>query len=216
MEMSIYEFAPGSMKPVSELKCAVLPERLPAIPEEKLSEAQKRASAEIASGPRGSVRGPFTALMRSPGLMIRMQQLGAFIRFECELDHTANILAGLIVARQWTNQYIWNGHVPQALEAGLSQELVDAIREGRRPYGMAPLLEATYDFVTELLANKGVSDATYGRAVGALGEQGVVELIGIMGYFSTNAMVMNVARTPPRAGKPPLLAPLPLQVIHTA
>ena len=122
-----------------------------------------------------------------------MQQLGAFIRFECELDKRVNVLAGLIVARQWTNQYIWNGHIKQALEAGISQPVVDALGDGRRPTGMSELEETTYDFLTELYANKGVSDATYKRAEKTLGEQGIVELMGVAGYFSINAMIMNVA-----------------------
>ena len=211
--MSIYEIPAGSKKPILEMKTAVLPERMKEIPEEQLSDAQKRAAAEIASGPRGSVRGPFIALMRSPGLMVGMQNLGAFIRFECKLDHRVNMLAGLMVARQWSNQYIWNGHITQALEAGLGASLIEAIREGRRPVDMDPLLETTHDFLTEVLANKGASDATYARAVAALGEQGVVELLGVTGYFTTNAMVMNVARTPPRGAKAPLLPGLPIQSI---
>ncbi|MGZ5171815.1 MAG: carboxymuconolactone decarboxylase family protein [Burkholderiales bacterium] len=211
--MTIYEKTLATRKPVTEVRCAVLPERMPVIPEEKLTDAQRKVGADIASTPRRSVRGPFVAMMRSPGLASRMQQLGAFIRFECELDKRVNVLAGLIVARQWTHHYIWNGHIKQALEAGISQAVVDALGEGRRPTGMSELEETTYDFLTELYANKGVSDATYKRAEKALGEQGIVELVGVAGYFSINAMIMNVARTPLRDGGAPTLAQMPRQLM---
>lgn len=210
--MSIYEKTLLTRKPVTEMRAAVLPERMSVIPEEKLTEAQRKVGEEIASTPRGSLRGPFVAMIRSPRLASRMQQLGAFVRFECELDHKVNVLAGLIVARQWTNQYIWNGHIRQALEAGIGQATVDALGEGRRPTGMSELEEITYDFLNELLANKGVCDATYARAEKALGEQGIVEVIAVAGYFGINSMIMNVARTPLRDGRAPTLAQMPRQV----
>ena len=180
-------------------------------PVDKLTDAQKKAGADIAGGPRGSVRGPFVAMLRSPKLMERMQKLGEFIRFECELDERVNVLAGLMVARHWTNQYIWIGHIAQAIKAGIPRDVIDAIGEGRRPTGMTDVYAMTYDFMTELLTNKGVTDATYARAVEKLGEQGVVELIGVAGYFAINSMIMNVSRTPLRDGKAPGLAAMPQQ-----
>jgi hypothetical protein len=96
--MEIYEKTLATRKAVTEVRCAVLPERMPLIPEEKLTDAQRKAGADIASSPRGSVRGPFVAMMGSPGLANRMQQLGEFIRFECELDKRVNVLAGFIVS----------------------------------------------------------------------------------------------------------------------
>ncbi|MGZ5173050.1 MAG: carboxymuconolactone decarboxylase family protein, partial [Burkholderiales bacterium] len=89
----------------------------------------------------------------------------------------------------------------------------DALGEGPRPTGMSEREETTYDVLTELYANKGVSDATYKRAEKALGEQGIVELVGVAGYFSINAMIMNVARTPLRDGGAPTLAQMPRQLM---
>lgn len=209
--MTFYEKSAATTPPAREMTWAVLPERMTAIPLEKMTDAQKQVAADVAASPRGSVRGPFKAMMRSPKLMDRMQKLGAYIRFECDLDKRVAVMAGLMVARHWTNQYIWNGHVRQALERGVDQAVIDAIAEGRRPTAMSDVEEITYDFLTELLANKGVSDKTYERAVAKLGEAGVVELLGVTGYFSTNAMILNVSRTPLREGKPTALASMPQQ-----
>jgi 4-carboxymuconolactone decarboxylase len=210
--MNFYEEKRLKKKALAQISCAVLPERMPPIPLSQLSEAQRQIGVEIAAGPRGSVRGPFVAMIRSPGLASGMQKLGEFIRSECTLERRVSALAGLLVARQWTNQYIWDGQISQAADAGISQELIDAIEDGRRPSPMTPLEEATYDFVIEVYTNRSVSDLTYAKAVSLLGEQGVVELIGVAGYFSINAMVMNVARTPLRGGKSPTLTPMPQQL----
>ncbi|MES2564555.1 MAG: carboxymuconolactone decarboxylase family protein [Pseudomonadota bacterium] len=210
--MKFYEEKRMNMKPPAQISCAVLPERMPPIPLNKLTEAQREVGVEIAAGPRGSVRGPFVPMMRSPGLASGMQQLGEFIRFECALDKRVSALAVLMIARQWTNQYIWDGHTPQAREAGISQTLIDAIAEGWRPGEMSDLEALTYDFITEVYAYRSVSDVTYEKAIALLGEQGLVELMGVAGYFSINAMIMNVARTPLRDGKTPALPPMPHQL----
>lgn len=210
--MKFYEEKRMNMKPRARISCSVLPERMPPIPLDQLTAEQREVGVEIAAGPRGSVRGPFVPMMRSPGLTSSMQQLGEFIRFECGLDKRASALAVLMIARQWTNQYIWDGHTRQAREAGISQALIAAIAEGRRPGGMSELEAVVFDFITEVYTNRSVSDVTYDKAVTLLGEQGVIELMGVAGYFSINAMIMNVARTPLREGKVPGLPPMPHQL----
>ncbi len=193
------------------MRYTVLPERLPPIPLEQLNDAQKKVAAEL-SASRGSVRGPFGAMLRSPELADCMQNVGKYVRFKCALDKRINRLAGMLATRHWSNQYEWNGHVPYALEAGLQQSTIDAIAEGRRPARMADDEAVTYDFVTELYANKSVSDATYARAVAQFGEGGVIDLLGVVGYYATNAMIMNVARTAVPGGKAMPLIPLPQQL----
>ncbi len=86
-------------------------------------------------------------------------------------------------------------HYPQAMKAGLKREIADAIADGRRPAGMAEDEEAAYDLATEILRLKRVSDATYGRAVAKFGEQGVIDLLGVVGYYNFLAIVMNTTRT---------------------
>jgi 4-carboxymuconolactone decarboxylase len=202
----------GAAGPLKEMRFSILPDRMPRIPEERMTDAQKQAAAELAAGPRGSLRGPFVALMRSPELMRRVQKVGEYLRFQGVLDMRINELAALMGARSWTQQYEWNAHVPHALKAGVKPAVIEAIAEGRRPIGMAEDEEIVYDFVTELLANKGVSDATYARAVGKFGEQGVVDVTAVVGYYTLLAMIMNVARTAIPDGKPLPLVPLPSQV----
>ena len=193
------------------VRYTVLPERLPPIPLERMNDAQKMVAAELSSS-RGSVRGPFGAMLRSPELADCMQKVGQYVRFKCGLDKRINRLAGMLTTRHWGNQYEWNGHIPFALKAGLDQAVIDAIAEGRRPAQLRDDEAAVYDFVTELYTNKSVSDATYARALAHLGEVGIVDLIGVVGYYATNAMLMNVARTAVPGGKPPPLIALPQQL----
>jgi len=185
------------------------PERMPRIPPEKMTEAQKKAAAELAAGPRGGLRGPFIVLLRSPGLMNPVQKVGEYIRFNCPLDRRVMEFATLIAARHWTQQYEWQAHYEHAMKAGLNPATADAIGEGRRPAGMKEDEEIVHDLLTEVLHNKSVCDATYARAVAKFGEAGVVDLVGLAGYYAMLAMIMNVARTALPAGKSPMLKPFP-------
>ena len=169
----------------------------------QMTEEQKAAAAELAAGPRGEVRGPFNVMLRSPALMSPLQKVGEYLRFRCELDRRIAEMATLIAARHWTQNYEWSAHHPLALKAGLKAEIAQAIAEGRRPAGMAQDEEITYDLLTEALQNKSVSDATYERAVRQFGEQNLVDLLAIAGYYGLLAMLLNVARTPLPEGKQP-------------
>ena len=191
---------------------SVAPERMPLIPPEKMTEDQRQAAAEIAAGPRGNVRGPFVAMMRSPGFMRPCQALGAYVRFGCPIDVRLREMAALMGARHYTQQYEWFVHVPHALKSGVDQSIIDAIRDGHRPGRMAPDEEIVYEFFSELFANKGVSDPTYAKALAQFGEAGIVDLVGVVGYYVMIGMIMNVARTGMPEGKPLPLAPLPDQV----
>jgi 4-carboxymuconolactone decarboxylase len=176
-----------------------------------MTAAQKKAAAEIAAGPRGEVKGPFVALLRSPEFMNRVQKVGEYIRFICPLDKRINEFAAIIAARHWNQQFEWWAHYRQALDAGLARAIADAVGEGRRPSGMAQDEEIVYDLLTEVLNNKGASDATYARAVKQFGEQGVIDVLGVAGYYALLAMVMNVARTAVPEGAALPLAPLPIR-----
>lgn len=181
------------------------PERLPAIPPEQWTDEQKKVAAVIASGPRGEVRGPFLALLRSPGLAHTVQQVGEYLRFKSPLDRRIAEMATLMAARHWTQQYEWQSHYKHAMKAGLSPDIAAAIADGRRPAGMAKDEEALYDMLTEALHNKSVCDATYARAVDVLGEQSVIELIAVAGYYAMLAMILNIGRKALPAGQKPML-----------
>jgi|SRR5688572_29757015 len=181
--------------PAGEMRYAVLPDRMPPIPMEKMTEAQKAVAAEIAAGPRGKVEGPYWPIIRSPGYTSRVQKVGEYFRYHSALDRKINEMAALIAARSWTNQFVWDVHILQALAVGLKPAIAVAISEGRRPEGMAGDEETLWDFLAELHANKCVSDPTYAKAVATFGESGVIDILGIVGYYTTLAMIMNVART---------------------
>jgi 4-carboxymuconolactone decarboxylase len=185
-------------------------DRMPPLSRESMTEAQRKAAAALAAGPRGGVRGPFIALLRSPELMDRMQRVGEYLRYQSALPRKVNELAVLITARAWTQQFEWAVHVPAAIEAGLAPETVEALAEGRRPSGMAEDEEIAYDFCDELFRTRGVSERTYRRAVAAFGEQGLIDLLGVAGYFTAVSMVLNVAHTPPSPGAVQALTPFPL------
>ncbi len=196
---------------MKQITIGIAPERMPAIPADKMTPAQKEAAAAISAGPRGEVKGPFVALLRSPDFMDRVQRVGEYVRFRCPFDKRINEMAAAITARHWTQQFEWWAHARQALEAGLKPAIAEAIAEGRRPAGMAEDEEIVYDFLTELLVNKGVCDATYARALEKFGEPGIIDLIGISGYYGLLAMVMNVARTAVPEGHPLPLTGYPQQ-----
>jgi 4-carboxymuconolactone decarboxylase len=179
-------------------------DRMPPIPADKLTEAQKKAAEAFAEGRGYQVRGPFVPLLRSPEVMLRAKSLSDYLRFKSTLEPRLNEMAILITAREWTQQYEWNAHFPAALKAGLRREIAEAIAEGVRPRGMADDEEALYDVATEILRLKRVSDPTYRRAVAKFGEQGVIDLLGVVGYYNLLAIVMNATRTalPPNVAEP--------------
>lgn len=197
--------------------CALLPalgtaaaqDRMPPIPADKMTDAQKKAAADLVAGPRGALGGPFIPLLRSPEFMTRLQKTGEYLRFNSKLGSRLNEFVILVTARVWTQQYEWNAHAPLALKAGVNQEIIDAVRDGRRPAGMDEDQEIAYDFLMELHHNRSVSDAIYARAVKKFGEQGVIDLVGVTGYYTMLSLIMNVARTPLRPGEPLPLVPFP-------
>jgi 4-carboxymuconolactone decarboxylase len=186
--------------------------RMPPIPAEKLTAEQKKALDLVTAPPRGPIgsTGPFIPLLRSPELMNHLQAVGAYLRFNSALPQKLVNMIALLTSRHYTQQYEWDGNYPLSLKSGLSADIANAIGDGRRPESIAGDEELVYNFVTELLQNKSVSDFTYARLVGKFGERGVVDATALVGYYSTLAMIMNVAHSPGQPdSKAPKLAPFP-------
>ena len=175
---------------------------------EQMTPEQKQMTDHILNSERKSMSGPFNALLRSPEMGDLVQQLGAYIRFRTSLPHRVNEMAIIMTARLWTAQYEWYAHKTLALEAGLNPAIVDAIAEGRKPASMQPDEEAVYNFCTELLNTKHVTDQTFQAAVKAFGERGVVDLIAATGYYQLVSAMLNVDRYPLPAGAKPELKAL--------
>lgn len=177
-------------------------DRMPPIPPEKYDAAQKKAADDFQVARKGPVFGPFSVLMRSPDLMTANRIFGDYLRLKPSIGNKLSELIILTTAREWTQDYEWYVHAPIALKQGITQEIIDAIAEGRRPPGMNEDQEICYDFTTELIRNKRVSDATYDRALKRFGEIGVLDISGIGGYYTLLAMEMNTTRMPiPANGK---------------
>ena len=183
-------------------------DRMPPIPVEKLTEAQKKASAEFELARKVPVFGPFVPLLRSPDFMLAASNMGLYLRYKTSLPLKINEFVILITAREWNQQVEWEIHYPIAVKAGLSREIADTIAEGRRPEGMPEEEQIAYDFSTELHHNKSVSDATFGKALAKFGEQGVTDMAGTNGYYTLLAMSMNAARTAGSKGEKAVLPPL--------
>ena len=175
---------------------------------DEMTPAQKTMIDHLLAGPRGGAEGPFNVLLRSPEMGDLAGTFGASTRFATSVPRKLNELAIILVARHWTSQFEWQAHHRAALLAGLSPAIADAIAEGRRPQGMQKDEEIVYNFCTELLNTTQVSDATFNATKAALGERGMVDLVGVMGWYHTVSMLLNLDRYPLPAGSQPELKPL--------
>ena len=185
-----------------------LQDRMPPLAREAMDDTQRAAADELIAGPRKGVKGPFIPLMRSPRLLAPLQKAGEYLRFDSALPRRVSEFATLVVSRQWMQQFEWFTHVPLALQEGTSAETIEALRLGRRPSAMSAEEAFVYDFTVELTTHRGVGDARYTECVERFGERGVIDLVGLIGYFTTVSMVLNVAHTPPN--ETPSVAALPV------
>jgi 4-carboxymuconolactone decarboxylase len=182
--------------------------RLPQIPDAQMTDAQKAAAAEF-SAVRGPLSGPWHAIIRSPGLLNPARAMSDYLRFNSSLPPRLSEFVIIMTAREWTSQYEWNAHHGLAMRGGLSPDIATAVAEGRRPDGMAADEAAVYDFCMELYRNRSVSDATYARALEQVGEQGIMDMIGLSGWYTLVSMVLNTARVPAPEDAAQLLEPFP-------
>jgi len=159
----------------------------------RLTPEQQEVADAIMSGPRGGLRGPFEAWLRAPALADRAQKVGEYCRFNTSLPKHLSEFAIILTGKHWKAQYEFFAHARMAIEAGLPRETVEAVRTGTSPAFRDEAERAVYTFVTEYFATHRVSDETYARALAALGgERGVVDLIGIVGYYGLVSMTLNV------------------------
>ena len=169
---------------------------------------QKALVTSILSGPRTSLDGPFNVLLRSPEMGDLAQKFGAQMRFHSSIPPRLNEFAILITARFWTAQFEWQAHHKNALTAGLSPAIIEALAAGKRPAPMQADEEVVYNFCTEVLNTRQASDAAFQAVKEKFGERGVVDLMGVVGYYQFVSMLLNVDRYPLADGVPPELKPL--------
>jgi 4-carboxymuconolactone decarboxylase len=189
--------------------------RFPVIQPGDMNAEQKKLFDTLVAGPRAQnyggeaakrvlSGGPFNAWMRSPEFGMRIQAVGEHIRFKSAIPKHLNELAILITAREWTSQYEWYAHHALAMKAGLDPKIAEAVAAGKRPEAMKEDEAAIYDFCIQLHRNRKVDDAAFNRVKALFGEQGVVDLVGVSGYYVAVSMTLNVAQVPVPDGSVPL------------
>ncbi len=183
-------------------------ERMGPIPTDQLTEQQAKALADFVAA-RGQPTGPWNVLLRSPEVMSRARGLSDYLRYESILPGWLREFVILMTARQWSQSYEWNAHYKLAVDEGLSPDIARPSSRAGARRGMVEEEAILYDFCMELQRNQSVSDATYARALDRFGEQGIVETVSLMGYYTMISMVLNTARTPLPAGEKPALTPFP-------
>lgn len=170
---------------------------------------QRKMAESVLAGPRRDLSGPMNILLRSPEMGDIAQQFGASMRFLTSMPAKQRELAIILTARHWTAQFEWQAHARAAEQAGLDTAIIRDIAEGRRPGKLTPEETVVYNFTTELLTTHQVGDATFAAAKAQLGERGVVDLIGLMGWYQMVSMLLNVDRFPLPDGMAPPLKALP-------
>ena len=180
---------------------ALTDERMPEIPLDKMTTAQRSIADAIMTGPRKRMSGPFNAWLRSPELADRLQKVGEYVRFNSSLDRRVNEMAIIMTAQAWGSQYEWYAHAPLAIKAGLDPAIVAAIGAGRKPDNMKDDEAIVWEFTTQLRRDHGVDDAIYARALEKFGEQGIMDLVAVNGYYDVVSMTLNVARVAAPAGE---------------
>ncbi len=208
--MNFISIAVGCVLASALLPAQAQTPRFKPLVESEMNEAQLKAARDLASGPRGRLNpdGPNALLLRSPDLMSRTQRVGEYLRYNTSLPVRLNEFAILITARQWNAQVEWIAHHPLALKAGLAPAVAADLVQGKRPTGMKDDEEIIYQFLKELHETKAVSDPAFKAMLDKFGERGVIDLIGLTGYYTMLAMVLNVAQQPLPGGVPPPLSAL--------
>ena len=169
-------------------------DRMPPLPAGTMTAEQHQVVAEIVDGPRGELAGPFAAMIRSPELVRHLQRVGTYLRYEGALPDVVFEYVVLMIARDWDQPVEWAIHEPLARAAGLSSAVIEGVGAGREPALCAPL-QAARRLTQEITGARSVSEETFRAAVAQFGEQGVIDLLATIGYYTTLAMTMNACRT---------------------
>jgi 4-carboxymuconolactone decarboxylase len=172
---------------------------------EQLNPEQQAVAAEVLKQSSAGLGGPYGMLIKSPELLKRYLLMTDYLRQKTSLPHRLNEMAILLEARLWDAQYEWWAHEPLARKAGLSDAIIEDIRAGKRPNAMQPDETIVYEVVTELLNKRQLSDDTFGRAKQILGEQQIVDLVAVAGFYVMVSAVVIAGRIAvPNGGPPPM------------
>lgn len=182
-------------------------DRLPPLSPENWTAEQRSCAEEIIAGPRRALIEPFVPLLRSPELCVHAQRMGEYLRYRSAIGLRLSELAILLTARHWNQQVEWSIHAPIAMREGVAPSVVDSIDLRLEPQFERDDERLVHAVVQQSLRDRRVDDATWTEAVHAMGEQGVIDLLGIVGYYTMLSFVMNGAQTPPPVGLEMRLSP---------
>jgi 4-carboxymuconolactone decarboxylase len=172
------------------------PYRLPELHVDAMTDAQREVLTKLQGSPRNGVVGPYDAWLRQPDMADRARSLGDYCRFEAKLPRDLAEMVILVVGRYWDAPYEFAAHAPFARQAGVDPDLIDALRTGTPPVFSDEPAEAVYELVTEYLSVHRIADATYERAKAAIGEDSLVDVVAIAGFYAMVCMTLNVFRIP--------------------
>ncbi|UUX50761.1 carboxymuconolactone decarboxylase family protein [Nisaea acidiphila] len=170
--------------------------RVPALKPEDMNDAQRVIHDAIVSGPRGKVEGPLKVWLHSPALADKAQQLGQFARYDSSLEPRLSELAIMVTGRFWGAQFEWSVHKPFALKAGISEAVLDAIRDRRTPPFEKEDERVVHDVSCALHETHKIGDALYAEALEVLGQQKLIDLVGVLGYYTLISMTINAFDVP--------------------
>ena len=139
----------------------------------------------------GHIGGPFDIWLRSPEMGKRLVGLGGFFRFRTEVDRRYIELAILVTGQFWQAQFEWWAHEPMARDAGVPEDVIQAVKKGAKPSFEDAGDAAAYAVAHELYHTRTLSQATFDQAVAALGETGTAEIIGVSGFYGLVSMTLN-------------------------
>jgi 4-carboxymuconolactone decarboxylase len=157
----------------------------------EMSEDQKQTYDESIAGKRGAPPPPMMAWLNSPEMARHATRLGGFLRFDTVFPARISEIAILVTARHWNSHYEWFAHKRLALKGGLDPKIIDDIRDRRTPQFDDPKAKLVYDVAKSLHEGHGVSKGLYDEAVKMVGERGIVEIIGLCGYYTLVSMTLN-------------------------
>jgi 4-carboxymuconolactone decarboxylase len=185
-------------------------DRFSALSLDQLTPEQQTMATMLATPPRNNKlnTGPFNAYARSPGLGVLLLHVSDYVRFNSSLPPRLSEFAIMMAARQWTQLYEWRAHYPLAVKGGLDRQILVDLGAGNRPQGMKDDETALYDFCSEMYRDRKVSDASFKAAVAKFGERGIMDIIGIIGYYDLVSMTLIAQETTGKPGDEPALLPL--------
>jgi 4-carboxymuconolactone decarboxylase len=177
--------------------------RVPLVEKDRATAAQQAVWDRISQS-RGRVAGPFAALLHSPELARRIAETGHYVRFEGPLPQTVRELAIITVARSLDCQYEWAAHAVLARKAGVREEAITAVREGKAPAGLTAEEAQVVGYAAALLRQHRVGDVEFKALQARFGLEGLVDLTATVGYYAMIACALNAFAIDPTPGEPGL------------